>query len=68
MRGSLRDAVKNVFEETTMKNVPIANFGASNEEMESEIGIYAKNWARKVLSEILTFGQGLTQKVKVKIN
>ena len=43
MRKSLEDAMNNAFEETTMKNVPIDHFGASNEEMESKIEIYAKN-------------------------
>ena len=43
MRRSLEDAMNKAFEETTMKNVPIDQFGASNEETELKIGIYAKN-------------------------
>ena len=43
----------------------LTNFEASNEEIESKIGIYTKNWARYAFSEILTFGQRSTQKVKV---
>ena len=43
----------------------LTNFGASNEEKEFEIGICAKNWARQVLLEILTFGLKSMQKVKV---
>ena len=43
MRRSLEDAMNNAFEETTMKNVPIDQFGASNEEMKFKIGIYMKN-------------------------
>lgn len=40
MKISLGDALKNVFEEITKKNVPIlTNFRVSNEEIGSKIGI-----------------------------
>ena len=35
----------------------LTNFGTSNEETESKIEIYEKNWARYALSKILTLGQ-----------
>ena len=43
MKRSLEDAMNNAFKETTMKNVPIDQFGASIEEMKFKIGIYMKN-------------------------
>ena len=66
MRRSLEDAVKNAFEETTMKNVPIDQFWSFKQRN----GV--QNWnLREKLSKIgpveifLTFGQKSTQKVKV---
>ena len=43
----------------------LIDFEASNEEIESKIKIYVKNQVRYSFSEILTFGQRSTQKVKV---
>ena len=43
MKRFLGDALKNVFEETTMKNVQLTDFGVLNEETKFKIRIYGKN-------------------------
>ena len=62
MRRSLEDAVKNAFEETTMKNVPIDQFWSFKRRNGAQNWNLREKLSKIGLSEILTFGQRSTQK------
>ena len=63
MRRSLGDVVKNAFEETTMKNVPIDQFRS----LKCRNGAQNRNLREKLskMGPVGNFGQRSTQKVKV---